>query len=69
MIKVIFHNIKHFFLNRMKHFQNDYRKNLGFMTRQDNIPYNSCFYSSIEEHFDYVAILDIDEVRLQIFHA
>ena len=34
------------------------------MTRQDNIPYNSCFYTAMEQNYDYVAILDIDEASI-----
>ena len=49
---------------RIGHFHQDYRKNLGKMTRQDNIPYNSCFYTAMEQNYDYVAILDIDEASI-----
>ncbi len=33
------------------------------MTNQDNIVYNDCFYTAMEHNFDFVAILDPDEVR------
>ena len=33
------------------------------MTKQDNVPYNYCYYSSMEQHYDYLAILDVDEVH------
>ena len=29
---------------------------------QDNVVYNSCFYRALELGFDYVAMLDADEV-------
>ncbi len=33
------------------------------MTNQDNMVYNDCFYTAIEQNFDFVATLDPDEVR------
>lgn len=37
------------------------------MTRQDQTIYNNCLYSSIEQHIDYLAIMDIDEVKQMLF--
>lgn len=32
------------------------------MTRQDSVSYNHCYYTASEKNFEYIAILDPDEV-------
>ena len=34
------------------------------MSRQDHVIYNNCFYSALEKGIHYMAVLDLDEVRI-----
>ena len=44
------------------------RRNTKLMIKQDNIPYNDCFYRNLGR-FRYVSILDIDEVIMPLKHS
>ena len=51
-------------LPRNADFHRGYRKHLSRMTNQDSINYNECFYTVSELNYEYVAIMDPDEVWL-----